>query len=60
MEDDEGCYQLSVLTNMCVKVELEYVDMLPAGEADAVSNVKVTTGCYIDGDVGLYQIVTLD
>ena len=60
MEEDEGCYQLSVLTNICLKVELEYVDMLPPAEAEAVSNVKVTTGCYIDGDVGLYQNVVLD
>ena len=60
MEDDEGCYQLSVLTNICVKVDLEYLDMLPPGDAEAVSNVKVTTGCYIDGDVGLYQNVPLE
>ena len=60
MVEEDGCYQLSVLTNLCVKVELEYVDMLPPSEADAVSNVKVTTGYYIDGEVGLYQNVVLD
>ena len=35
-------------------VDLSYVDNLPPSEAEVVSNVAVTTGCFSNGQVGLY------
>ena len=59
-DEDGQCYEMHQLSKLCVKVDLSYVDNMPASEADLVSDVKVTKGCFVDGAVALYNIVTLD
>ena len=54
-EEDGACYELKTLSKICIKVDLRYVEDMPPSEAEIVSNVRVTTGCFIDGQVGLYE-----
>ncbi len=58
--DETGeCYELHALRKICVKVSFKYVDDLPPAEAEVVSNVALTTGCYEDGNAGYYELVSL-
>lgn len=58
--DDGTCNELKKLKQVCAKVEFKYVEDLPAADAEIVSAVRYTTGCYIDGNIGLYETVPLD
>ena len=48
------------LTKICVKVDLKYVDDLPPAEAEVVSNVALTSGCFDNGNVGYYEAISLE
>ena len=50
---------MMALRKICLKVNLKYVDDLPPVEAEVVSNVVLTTGCFDDGDPGFYEQVAL-
>ena len=56
-EDDGNCYEFKTLDKLCVKVDLRYVEDLPPAEAEIVQTVKVTNGCFIDGQVGQYRTI---
>lgn len=39
------------LSKLCVMVDLSYIDNVSPDEAQGVSDVKVTEGCFADGSV---------
>ena len=47
------------LKKVCVKIDMNYYDNLLPEDAEIVSGVQVTTGCYVDGEAGIYQPVSL-
>ena len=59
-EDKNGCYALMALKKVCVKIDMNYYDNLLPEDAEIVSGVQVTTGCYVDGEAGVYQPVSLE
>ena len=52
--DEGACYEMQVLDKLCIKVGLKYADNLPPSEAEVVSGVKVTGGCFVNGSVASY------
>ena len=58
--ENQSCYELRVLKKLCMKVGLKFFDNLPASEAELVSSVGVTQGCFLDGAVGLYKTLPLE
>ncbi len=53
--EEAQCYDLMVLNKICVKVKLKYPDGIEPQEAESVSNVKASDGCFIDGNPGQYR-----
>ena len=58
-EDTGECFEMLALKKICLKVALKYVDDLPPVEAEVVSNVALTTGCFDDGNAGFYEQIAL-
>ena len=48
-----------MLDKLCVIVDLSFVDDLPPSQAEIVSNVKASTGCFINGNVANYRTYPL-
>lgn len=48
------------MQKICVKVAFKYLDNQSASDAEIVSNVRVTKGCFIDGSAGMYKTTTLE
>lgn len=48
--DNEECNALKIISKVCVKVELEYINGLPAEEAEVVSGMKFKGGCFSNGE----------
>lgn len=57
--DDGNCYELKAVQKLCIKIDFKYMDGLTAQEALYVSDVKVTTGCFVGGSVASMQTVPL-
>jgi hypothetical protein len=38
------------LNKVCIKVELEYINGLPAEEAEVVTGIKFKGGCFPNGE----------
>lgn len=56
---DEYCFELKVLKKLCVKVDLNYLGNESPETAKIVNKVKVTNGCFVNGDVAYYATVPM-
>ena len=54
IEDEAACYQFMALKKVCVKIDMSYYDNLLPEDAEIVSGVQVTMGCYAEGEAGVY------
>lgn len=57
--DDDTCYQFGALKKICIKIDMNYYDNLLPEDAEIVSGVGLVAGCYIDGEAGKYEPVSL-
>lgn len=57
--EDGYCYELKALKKLCVKVDLSYLGNEDPGISTIVNKVKVTTGCFVGGNVAYYASVPL-
>lgn len=48
------------IKKICMKIDMNYYDNLLPEDAEIVSGVQVTMGCYVDGEAGIYQAVPLN
>ena len=58
-DDEAVCYQMHALKKVCVKIDMNYYDNLLHEDAEIVSGVQVTVGCYAEGEAGIYAPVSL-